>query len=126
MENVLSSLNLEAEQSDSTSQKKDSKWNLINLKNKYDSGALLAGMGDSEGSVHDFIMKLSNVFATIAKTRQKAVDQKLLDLIKTSLLIYLDSLNIKKDNIKENAEIISMIHGFIDQFVENGRYEDRL
>ena len=125
MENVLSSLQFETV-SEQPVQKKNTKWNLIDLKNKYDSGALLAGMGDSEGSVQDFIVKLSNVFSTIAKSRQKVVDQKLLDLVKTSLLLYLDFLNIKKDNIKDNAEIISTIHGFINQFVENGKYEDRL
>ena len=125
MENVLSSLQFEIESEQST-KKKDTKWNLIDLRNKYDSGALLAGMGDSEGSVQDFIVKLSNVFSIIAKSRQKVVDQKLLDLVKTSLLLYLDSLNVKKDNIKDNAEIISTIHGFVNQFVENGKYEDRL
>lgn len=125
MENVLSSLQFETE-SEQPTNKKDTKWNLIDLRNKYDSGALLAGMGDSEGSVQDFIIKLSNVFSTIAKSRQKVIDQKLLDLVKTSLLLYLDSLNIKKDNIKDNAEIISTIHGFVNQFVENGKYEDRL
>ena len=88
MENVLSSLQFETE-SEQPTNKKDTKWNLIDLRNKYDSGALLAGMGDSEGSVQDFIIKLSNVFSTIAKSRQKVIDQKLLDLVKTSLLLYL-------------------------------------
>lgn len=124
MENVLSSLQFESDIKQSDQNK--TKWNLNDLKNKYDSGALLAGMGDGEGSVHDFIIKLSNVFSMIARSRQKTTDQKLLDLVKTSLLLYLDSLNIKKDNIKDNAEIISTIHGFINQFVENGKYEDRL
>lgn len=128
MEDVLSTLKDDFSQNEIEldSRQKEQKWKTLELKNNYDAGCMLAGMGDGEGSFHDFIMKFSSVLSTISKTRQKKPDQKILDLVKISLLIYLDSLDIKKDAIKDNASILSTIHGFVDQFVSNAKYESRL
>lgn len=88
--------------------------------NEYAAGELFAGMNAQNWSFHDFMVKLISVFASMAKKEGKPkVDQRVLDIIKSSLLIFSDSVAPKRDDRSSNAALLSTIYGFVSKYIEN-------
>lgn len=125
MENVLNSLGLNepsntempVEESNYILKKNSSK---SISHNEYAAGELFAGMNTQDWSFHDFMVKLISVFMSIAKKEGKPkTDQRVLDIIKSSLLIFSDSVAPKRDDRSSNAALLSTIYGFVSKYIEN-------
>lgn len=118
MENVLDNMGLESENINNIQNK--TSWTGAEYKNQYDMGSLMAGLTNSENSVSDMMTKFSTLLSSLAKARNKQFDQKILDLVKLSLSMYVSNMAFDKKNFdSDNMKSIAAIHGFISQYVEN-------
>lgn len=90
------------------------------FKNNYAMGELYAGMESDGGSVYNFITKFINVLLAISKDdEKKRVDDRLMSIIKSSLLMYVDQVIPSKTDKEKNAQFIATMVGFVNRFAEN-------
>lgn len=103
-------------------------WKKFDLLFDYDRGCMIAGAADGDGSVKEFLTKFILLLTLLAKNDNPSTKTNpvIFDLIKNSIDLYQESLKIKPDRIRDNAKFVAAVQGFVDQFVENRRYEDRL
>lgn len=133
-ENVLDSLNIpedvvEESTDESVVENKEREfWKKFDLVFDYDRGCMIAGASEGDGSVREFLTKFVLLLVALAKndTPSSKTNPVVFDIVKNAIDLYQASLKIKPDRIKDNARFIAAVQGFVNQFISNHRYEDRL
>lgn len=88
--------------------------------NDYAVGELYAGMESDGGSIYNFMTKFVDVLLAISKAgEKKRVDDKLMSIIKASLLMYVDQVTTGKTDKEKNLKFIATMTGFVNRFAEN-------
>lgn len=134
MENVLNELSFTSDETETKEEKKSADhpnkdiWRKVDLATEYDRGSMFSGSAEGDGTVKDFINKLGLLLIALAKNNNPNANksQKIYDIVKTSLDLYLDVVPIKADKAKDNAKFVASIQGFVDSFVSSRRYEDKI
>ena len=134
MENVLNDLTFAPDEPVTKDREKVAEptrkdlWRKVDLTTEYDRGCMFAGSAEGDGTVRDFINKLALLLVALAKNDNPSANksQKVFDIVKTALELYLDTVPIKTDKLKDNARFVASVQGFVDAFVSSRRYEDKL
>lgn len=116
----------EQDQSDVSKPVANNPWSRSAAGNNYDFGSLYAGIAITEISMKDFLSKMVNMMSALLKNDRPKANQKVLDLLKIAIDMYVNEFSIKTDDIHANAKIITAFHGFVQSYIDNSKLKDRL